>query len=273
MSTMRFTAAALIAMTSCAAAALAQNPPDKAAFCRSYAANVAGMGDMAIKRNPACLDYSKGVHGVYTMHYDWCMKTPPASVKGAEANIRRLVSACTAGASPPPAGAPRPPAGGGANAGGGRFIVNNLSGKCIDVSGAPGTANGSELILWPCETSGRSTNGAETDHRWQMLPNGLIRNKLSGKCIDVQGQPGTVDGSRLQISTCETSGLSPNGAQSDQQWQMLPNGLIRNKASGKCIDVSGEPGTADGTRLLLWPCEASGHSPSGAQTDQVWRLQ
>lgn len=30
------------------------------------------------------------------MHYDWCMKQPQASVQGAEANIRRLVSMCTA---------------------------------------------------------------------------------------------------------------------------------------------------------------------------------
>lgn len=257
-------AASLITVALSCSAALAQSPPDRVRFCRSYAANASGMGSLAIKRNPACLDYSKGVHGNFQMHYDWCMKTPVSSVQGAEANIRRLVSAC-AGTAPPPAGR--------ASGRGGQFIVNRLSGKCIDVSGAPGTANGSRLLLWTCETSGRSTNGAQTDHKWVMLPNGFIRNTLSGKCIDVVGEPGIADGSPLGLSTCETSGRSPSGAQTDQRWEMLPNGFIRNKLSGKCIDVSGAPGTADGSRLLLWTCETSGRGINGTPTDQYWRLQ
>ena len=255
----------LIGVALSGSAAWAQTGPDKARFCQTYAANVAGMGNLAIKRNPACLDYSKGVHGDFSMHYDWCMKMPPSSVQGAEANIRRLVSACT--------GRQQPPAGGGAAGHGGRFIVNGLSGKCIDVSGDPGSADGTRLQLWACESTGRSASGAQSDQKWEMLPNGFIRNRLSGKCIDVQGQPGVAAGSRLQISTCETSGRSPSGAPTDQQWQMLPSGLVQNKTSGLCIDVSGEPGTADGTPLLVWPCESSGRSPSGARTDQIWRFQ
>ncbi len=83
-----------------------------ARFCGSYAANASGMGDAAVKKNPACLDYSRGVHGNYQSHFDWCMKNPRSSVHGAEANIRRLVSACTGNAArPATAAAPsgRPP--------------------------------------------------------------------------------------------------------------------------------------------------------------------
>lgn len=88
--------------------ALAQSSPGDARFCQSYAANVSGMGGLAIKKNPACLDYSKGVHGDFKMHYDWCMNNPASSVQGAEANIRRLVSACTGNASRPAPGIGKP---------------------------------------------------------------------------------------------------------------------------------------------------------------------
>ena len=105
--------AALILVLASSGAAVAQGD---ARFCGSYAANMAGVGDMAVKRNPACLDYAKGVHGNYQSHFDWCMKTPAASVQGAETNIRRLVSLCTGNApapapsranAAPPAGAPQ----------------------------------------------------------------------------------------------------------------------------------------------------------------------
>jgi len=100
---MRFSAALLVA-AAFSGPAFAQGDTR---FCGQYAANMAGVGDLAVKKNPACLDYSKGVHGNYQSHFDWCMKTPPASVQGAEANIRRLVSQCTGNANAIPA---QPPA-------------------------------------------------------------------------------------------------------------------------------------------------------------------
>ena len=49
------------------------------------------------------------------------------------------------------------------------FIINTLSGKCIDVAGAPGNTNGAGLQLWDCETSGRNPdNGSDTDQRWRL---------------------------------------------------------------------------------------------------------
>ncbi len=51
----------------------------------------------------------------------------------------------------------------------GRFIVNLLSGRCIDVAGLPGTTNGTKLILHDCELSGRDPfQGSPTDQRWRL---------------------------------------------------------------------------------------------------------
>lgn len=49
------------------------------------------------------------------------------------------------------------------------FIVNSLSGKCIDVAGGLGRSNGAALQLWDCERSGRNAdNGSTTDQKWQL---------------------------------------------------------------------------------------------------------
>ena len=49
------------------------------------------------------------------------------------------------------------------------FILNSMSGKCIDVAGAPGNTNGAPLQLWDCEWSGRNPdNGSETDQKWKL---------------------------------------------------------------------------------------------------------
>lgn len=154
----------------------------------------------------------------------------------------------------------------------GKPIVNLLSNKCIDVSGAPGTAPGSKLLLWDCETSGRNANGSITDQRWEWVNNGFIRNTLSGLCLDVAGAPGTANGSRLILAKCEFNGRSPNGQPTDQMWFARDDGSIVNQYSMKCIDVSGAPGTQNGAPLLLWDCETSGRNPNGSITDQRWRF-
>ncbi|MBD2001288.1 ricin-type beta-trefoil lectin domain protein [Leptolyngbya sp. FACHB-541] len=155
----------------------------------------------------------------------------------------------------------------------GRFLNNFLSGKCIDVAGAPGRSNGAPLQLWDCElTGGNSDDNSTTDQRWVFVNGGYIRNTLSGKCIDVAGAPGRNNGALLQLWDCELSGRNrDNGSITDQRWTITSNGFIRNTLSGKCIDVAGAPGQSNGARLQLWDCELSGRNPNnGSDTDQQW---
>ncbi|NLH81572.1 MAG: hypothetical protein GX458_12105 [Phyllobacteriaceae bacterium] len=63
----------------------------------------------ALKRNPSCLDYGRGVHADIRMHFDWCMRTPRTEVQGAADHIRALVRQCTGAAvrRPGPPATPR----------------------------------------------------------------------------------------------------------------------------------------------------------------------
>lgn len=148
------------------------------------------------------------------------------------------------------------------------YLVNRLSGRCLDVAGAPGTADGAVLQLHDCEwpTSG-SGAPARTDQVWEVTSTGFIRNKLSGKCIDVAGEPGTANEARLRLWSCELSGTSSNGSKTDQVWRMNSDGFIRNDLSGKCLDIVGLPGTQNDARAQLWDCEVG-----VANTDQTWKL-
>ncbi len=158
----------------------------------------------------------------------------------------------------------------------GSFIVNIQSGKCLDVSGAPGNSNGARIQLSDCELSGLNPdNNSPSDQRWTFNLNGFIVNTLSGKCLDVSGAPGRSNGSIIQLSDCELSGLNPdNGSPTDQIWTMTDDGFIRNRLSGKCIDVAGRPGKKNWGSLQLWDCQLSGRDrDSGLPTDQTWRLE
>ncbi|MCC5657538.1 RICIN domain-containing protein [Nostoc sp. XA010] len=156
---------------------------------------------------------------------------------------------------------------------GGMFIRNELSNKCIDVAGDPGTVNGARLQLFDCELSGFNPSGRITDQKWEFIRGGFIRNKLSNKCIDVAGDPGTANGAPLQLFDCELSGFNTSGNTSDQRWEYIGAGFIRNGLSNKCIDVAGDPGTANGAPLQLFDCELSGFNTSGRTSDQRWRWE
>jgi hypothetical protein len=143
----------------------------------------------------------------------------------------------------------------------GKLINNLLSAKCLDVSGYPGTENGTPLVLYDCEMS-----DPNTDQRWTMTNTGFIVNQLSGKCLDVSGYPGTENGTPLVLYDCEMS--DPN---TDQRWTMTNTGFIVNQLSDKCLDVAGAPGQQNGAQLLLWDCETSGlNRDNGSTTDQQW---
>src|SRR2546429_6239299 len=57
-------------------------------------------------------------------------------------------------------------------------LVNPVSGKCLDASGA-GTANGTRLVV--------STCGGAASQKWNLKSNSTITGVPSGKCVDVRG--------------------------------------------------------------------------------------
>lgn len=98
---------ALAVIGGASVAAAMPNDPDTTPggdrFCRQYAGTTADVVAQALKRNPGCLDYGRGVHANVQMHYDWCMRTPRTEVQGAAKHIRDLVGRC-AGPAPKAAG-------------------------------------------------------------------------------------------------------------------------------------------------------------------------
>lgn len=77
--------------------------PGAPPFCKTYASKTANVVAKALKRNASCLDYGKGMHSDYRMHYDWCLRTPRTEVEGAAEHIRDLSNRCVAAAVAPPA--------------------------------------------------------------------------------------------------------------------------------------------------------------------------
>lgn len=138
----------------------------------------------------------------------------------------------------------------------GKLIVNQLSGKCLDVPGISNRTAGTPLQLYDCEVSGFEVNGKESDQFWMIDAKGRIRNTLSGMCIDIAG---TENDSLIQIEACDESNPA-------QVWVFQENGFIENEATGKCINVAGVSATATNTPLQLSECEVG-----NPQTDQRWR--
>lgn len=138
----------------------------------------------------------------------------------------------------------------------GKLIVNQLSGKCLDVPGISNLTPGTPLQLYDCEVSGFEVNGKESDQFWAFDRKGQIRNTLSGMCIDIAG---TEKDSLIQIEACDAANPA-------QVWVFHENGFIENEATGKCINVAGIAATATNTPLQLSECEVG-----NPQTDQRWR--
>lgn len=138
----------------------------------------------------------------------------------------------------------------------GRLIVNQISGKCLDVPGISNLTPGTPLQIFDCEVNGVDFSGKASDQFWFFGVQGPIRNRLSGFCMDISG---THPGAQITIAVC-------NPGNPAQLWIVRQDGFIQNQATGKCVDVAGFPGVATGTPLLLSDCEF-GHP----QTDQRWR--
>jgi hypothetical protein len=122
-------------------------------------------------------------------------------------------------------------------------IVNQASGKCVDVVSAS-TANAAEIVQYTC--------GGAANQQWELrnLGNGYhnLVVQHSGKCLDVNNAA-TADGAAIIQYTC--------GSSTNQQWQLrsVSGGYVEIVArhSGKCLDVPASS-TANSTRLKQYPC-------------------
>jgi endoglucanase len=122
-------------------------------------------------------------------------------------------------------------------------IVNQASGKCVDVVSAS-TADAAEVAQYTC--------GGASNQQWALrdLGNGYhnLVAQHSGKCLDVNNAA-TTDGAAIIQYTC--------GSATNQQWQLrsVSGGYteIVARHSGKCLDVPASS-TANSTRLKQYPC-------------------
>jgi len=73
-------------------------------------------------------------------------------------------------------------------------------------------------------------------------------------CLDANGK-GTTNGTKAILWAC-------NG-QTNQQWNLNPDGTITGVQSGLCLDVTGG-NTANGTLVELWICNGG--------ANQQWNL-
>jgi hypothetical protein len=146
------------------------------------------------------------------------------------------------------------------------FIRNTLSGRCIDVDGAPGTSNNADIKIQRCEY-----HISDTDQLFEVTTNGNIVSVISGKCLAVSGNPGFSSGTKLRLETCVLDSNSTNPsiatAYAEHRWVITAAGYIRNQFSGKCIDVDGSYGSAGGTAVKIDTCEFSNDL-----TDHKWEI-
>jgi non-reducing end alpha-L-arabinofuranosidase len=138
----------------------------------------------------------------------------------------------------------------GGSGGSGTFysIASVNSGRVLDVM-QPNTCDLANVDQW-------AYNGGAWQ-KWRFADAGsgyyTIINQNSGRCLDVE-QPNGADGANVGIYAC-------NG-QTWQQWQMVTVGSnfqLKNRSSGKCLDVENMPvgNTANGANLGQFTCSTS----------------
>ena len=90
----------------------------------------------------------------------------------------------------------------------------------------------------------------------------FIKNKSTGKCIDVDGWSSMHNGQNIQSYDCE----NPNTKNTDQIWYQTKSGLIKNKSTGKCLDVAGNSSRRNGANIQSNECD------DFTGSDQIWKI-
>jgi len=121
------------------------------------------------------------------------------------------------------------------------LLAQKSSGYCIHVKAWGGVADGSPLVLWPClQTEG-------TYQHWEHLENGVLRNKVSGKCAVPSITQDTLQTPPLVLGSCDPS-VAP-------AFEFVEGGFIKDKKTMRCIDVQGVSNMEQGSPVALGLCE------------------
>ncbi|MFF4903191.1 ricin-type beta-trefoil lectin domain protein [Streptomyces sp. NPDC001068] len=184
-------------------------------------------------------------------------------------------------------------------------LVNDLTGKCLDVKDTS-SAVGAVLWLWSC---GPSTPGKVWQLPVAQNPSGRISG-YGGKCADLAGSGSTTAaGTQVQLNTCGTGASQKwtvaadgtvsvlgrcmalkggavtdgtkvvladcNASATEQQWTWAADRGLVSRKSGTCLDATG-PSSANGTPLQIWACAVSDNQrwqlPGGVPTGHVTGL-
>ena len=178
--------------------------------------------------------------GIAAAFFAMTASAVPVAASGGSPGSTRARNASTT-SSVAPAAVPRVPANGFYR------IINDLSGRCLDVTNGS-DADGAPIQIWSC------FNPVPGNQDWLILNKGNNTYEVtgvgSGKCLDVTGG-GTGDGVQVEQWDCN-GGLN-------QTWLLRPSDsqpffyqLIALN-SGKCLDVTGAA-TGNGARLQQWTC-------------------
>src|SRR5262249_32842437 len=187
--------------------------------------------------------YVDNVHTFCPREYAYAYDESSGALQTCPTGANYTVTFCPSGGGttpPPPAIDPTPS----------YNVVNQGNNKCVDDRDF-GTANGSVVQQWTCNT------GGQFNQEWQFIPtdSGFYRVMVRTASFlgwDVTGGPGaTGNGVKIQLWGVG----SPAGT--NQQWkpESMGGGFWRFRArhSNRCLDVPGQ-NTNDGTQLQQWDC-------------------
>ncbi|MDJ1173880.1 tectonin domain-containing protein [Roseofilum capinflatum] len=140
------------------------------------------------------------------------------------------------------------------------FLRNQLSGRCLDISGSPGVKNGANIKLTNCELSGNNNDRTRTDHRWEFVPGPRASGSssqskswrvLPGKARDI-GDGWLIGGSPV-----------PGGYTifrwDGSNWRVMPGGAVRiggNSRNPYVVNDKGNIFRWDGSTWRVLPGKA-----------------
>lgn len=128
----------------------------------------------------------------------------------------------------------------------GSAIIGSGSQRCVTATGGARTA-GTGLSLKGC------AGAVEQKWKFHEVSGGYALGLYAAPQSNTLDEPSPEmcaagSGGAVSLRSCEVSPA--------QTWTQNPDGTIRNRATGTCLNVSGE-GTADGSPLILYSCAAT----------------